>query len=79
MSQLKDVILAGRVAAWLITHGVKTTTTTQDKEGTWLVHYTLRDDIKPQPPVRIKDGGISFPKGSQQAVVDLFLRSILEG
>lgn len=37
------------------------------------VHYTLRDDVKPQPPVRV-DGTIKFPVGSQISVVQAFLR-----
>lgn len=69
--QKPDDVLAFTVGAWLQAKGCVVTLT--NPPGKWLVHYTLPDDMKPQPPVEIKDSKIVFPQGSQEDVVLTFL------
>ncbi len=71
--QKPDDVLAYTVAAWLTSKGC-VTALVEVNEG-WEVHYTLPEDIKPQPPVQVHNGKIIFPKGSQEDVVFTFLLS----
>lgn len=71
MSVEHDFVIATRLAAWLEANGC--TVSIVYKLSGHYVHYTLKLDIKPQPPARIKDGAISFPAGSQEDVVLAFL------
>lgn len=68
----KNADLAHRVATWLRDNGCVTTVVVVGE--VYFVHYTLRQDIKPQPPVRC-DGSVIFPRGSQEDVVLAFLLS----
>lgn len=63
--------LALRVATWLQAKGC-TVQVVYKAPFSYEVHYTLKLDMKPQPPVRI-DGSVIFPKGSQEEVVLAFL------
>lgn len=38
------------------------------------LHYTLAEDIKPQPALIIRDKSVIFPKGSQEDVLNAFYR-----
>jgi hypothetical protein len=67
--------LAYRVATWLQGNGCTVQVAYKAPFG-YEVHYTLKLDIKPQPPVRI-DGSVVFPKGSQEDVVFAFLAGML--
>lgn len=77
MSVEKDVILATRVVSWLAANGCGAIAISL-ANGFVEVHYTLKLDIKPQPPIKVQDGGINFPRGSQEAVVQAFF-SFLAG
>lgn len=72
MAQKADDLLAFTVGAWLQSKGCVVTLTNPPGKG-WFVNYTLRDDMKPQPPVHILNGSIIFPAGSQEDVVFTFL------
>lgn len=74
---MSDLLLTARVVWWLEHHGC--TTSVINTEKCTEVHYTFKLDVKPQPPFRIKDGKISIPTGSQEAVVELFLSFLLGG
>jgi len=71
MARASDFSLAMSVAAWLASN--KCTVSVMRFKDRMEVNYTLRDDIKPQPAIKVKDGRISIPAGSQQAVVAAFL------
>lgn len=64
--------LAHCLSLWLQGHGC-TVQIVAVKPDMFDVHYTLKLDIKPQPPVRI-DGAIKFPMGSQVSIVRAFLK-----
>jgi hypothetical protein len=70
--KLEDMILACNVADWLDSKQCQTSISSSD-DGKALVLYTLRDDIKPQPPLEVKDGRVVIPKGTETAVVAAFL------
>lgn len=72
-----NLALANGVASWLQNNGCTVTIfTRRDKVE---VSYTLQDDIKPQPCIIVRQGRISIPAGSQQAVVMAFLRFMTRG
>lgn len=71
MNVESDFTMAIRLAAWLEAKGC--TVTVMYKLSGHYVHYTLKLDVKPQPPAHIKDGTISFPAGSQEDVILAFL------
>lgn len=73
----QDFILAAQIEAWLTAQGC---TTSLSLCGDRLeVYYTLAEDFKPQPPILIKDEGISIPAGSQQAMLDAILTWLMGG
>lgn len=63
--------LASRVATWLEAQGC-TVQIQYEAPVSYLIHYTLKLDVKPQPPIKI-DGSVRFPAGSQELVVLAFL------
>lgn len=67
--------MALRVAGWLTAKGCGAVSVV-NKGDHYLVYYTLSLDTKPQPAVRIKDGSVIFPTGSQQDVVTAFLMGL---
>lgn len=63
--------LAYSVAVWLQAKGC-TVQVVYVAPFSYEVHYTLKLDMKPQPPIRI-DGTVVFPVGSQEDVILAFL------
>lgn len=72
MKKIDDAILADRVAAWLFAKGCGAVSVVF-RDGQYHVYYTLKLDIVPQPAVRVHNGSIIFPSGSQEEVVLAFL------
>lgn len=72
MAGLKDAMLATNFVLWLESRGCGAVTPVLKEDG-WYIHYTLKNDIKPQPAVRIVNGSVIFPKGSCEDVVFDFL------
>lgn len=70
-AKLSDLLLALKVADWLDSH--KCTTSISSKDGIVFIHYTLQKDMKPQPALRVKEGKITIPEGTETAVVAAFL------
>lgn len=70
--KLSDQNLALRVAGWLTNKGCQAVSVVQGIDG-WFVYYTLKLDMKPQPAVRVRNGAVSFPAGSQEDVVFAFM------
>lgn len=73
MTNEKDDLLAFTVGAWLQSKGCVVTLTQSLKKPGWLVNYTLPEDLKPQPPVEVSRGSITFPEGSQEDLILTFL------
>ncbi len=71
MKQKSDRDLALIVASWLREKGC-TVSVLAHPLG-WDVHYTLKEDVLPQPAVQVHNGRVIFPKGSQEDVVLAFL------
>lgn len=70
---LAQQALALRVVHFLEVSGCTVQVTKVDVEIH--VHYTLKNDIKPQPAIRVTDKpSLIIPKGSQDAVVFAFLQ-----
>lgn len=66
-----NAALALQVSTWLQAKGC-TVQVVYVPPLTYEVHYTLKLDMKPQPPVRI-NGSVVFPKGSQEEVIMAYL------
>lgn len=71
MAKPGDFSLAMSVAAWLASN--RCTVSVMTFADRMEVNYTLRDDVKPQPAIKVKDGKITIPAGSQETVVAAFL------
>lgn len=72
MAGLKDAVLAANFVRWLESKGCYPVTPVLKEDG-WYIHYTLKNDMKPQPAVRIINGSVMFPEGSQEDVIFDFL------
>lgn len=70
-----DVAMA--LAQWLQENGC--TVTMFAKEDHVEVLYTLKEDIKPQPAIIVREGKVNIPRGSQVVVVKLLLKFITRG
>lgn len=73
MTTFMDRRLAGSLMGWLASNGC-VVSLVETAEG-FEVHYTLKDDVKPQPPVKITKGRLIFPRGSQETVINSFFGS----
>lgn len=73
-----QIMLAMAVYKWLEDNGC--TVQLQKNGSEYLLHYTLRDDIKPQPAIVVTNKpSIKIPTGSQEAVVQSMLSWITRG
>lgn len=73
--QVTQNSLAAAMAHWLEQNGCTVTMVRSSKTGDFEVHYTLKKDLMPQPPVRItRQPSVVFPTGSQEAVIQAWLR-----
>lgn len=74
MGALKDAALAANVVRWLEKRGCVVSATVNHGDPMAInIHYTLKNDMKPQPAVRIKDGAVIFPEGSNEDIIFAFL------
>lgn len=71
MKQVHTIMLAAAVAEWLRKGGC-IVSSVETPDG-FDVHYTLKNDMKPQPAVQIRDKSVIFPQGSQEEVLMAFL------
>ena len=82
MSNASQIMLAMAVYKWLEDNGcaVQLQKGQGEHQGNYLIHYTLRLDVNPQPPIVITNKpSIKVPTGSQEAVVTSMLNWIARG
>lgn len=75
---INKIEVAGRLAIWLEAKGARAVCTTMHQDRIE-VHYTLRDDIKPQPAIRIESDKIVIPKGTDEGANAAILEAIILG
>lgn len=66
-----DADLAAALAEWLECN--RCTISVSIEGDGFNIHYTLQNDIKPQPPIHVEGGKFTIPAGSQQAVINALL------
>jgi len=71
MAQQIDKGMAALIGRWMSANGA--TVSYVEHEDHVEIVYTLKLDLKPQPPITVKDGGLKIPAGSQGAVVNAIL------